>query len=554
MTQSGRGEEPSAQPAREGIVLPSDGGEPLLPGMTGAPAPAAPAGGQAWGGSWGPGQQAPQQGQGWPPAAAQQWHTQDAPDQQLPAGNPGPLPPEGAPAPSYGGPTPSYDHPGAQGGGYGAGQQPGYGTPAPYQQQHQNQQHPQPPAAAAPLPPAVPGAYPAAGAPLPPAADGATQYIPPVQAAPADEGATQYIPPVPAAHAEGATQYLPPVPAAADEGATQYIPPVASGALPPESAGEETRYLGQVPPRQAPAPVPSDAEATQYIPPYAAQAQGVDRQPPAEFDSLFRGGPAGGDGPAGATQQLPRVQQPDAHPGPAQPSYGSQQPSYGAPQPSYEGDYDDDRPRGRSRVPLIAAVGVGIVVIGVGAGVLLSGGGGKDQGNDGKTVAAASPAPGQGSSAPAADPARQQAVELDKLLADSGSSRASVIGAVADVKNCDNLDQAASDLRAAAGQRSGLVTRLGKLSVDKLPANGDLTAALTKAWQASAAADNHYAAWAGQAKGRKVCRKGHARVTDETRAGNRQSGTASAQKVKAAALWNAIARKYGLTQRQPTQL
>ncbi|MER6025110.1 hypothetical protein [Streptomyces sp. NPDC001851] len=544
MTQSGRGEEPSAQPAREGIVLPSDGGEPLLPGMTGAPAPAAPAGGQAWSGSWGPGQQAPQQGQGWPPAAAQQWQAPDAPNQQLPAANPGPLPPEGAPAPSYGGQSPSYDHPGAQGGGYGAAQQPGYGTSAPYQQHHQDQQPPQPPAAA-PLPPAVPDAYPAAGAPLPPTADGATQYIPPVQAAPADEGATQYIPPVPAGPAEGATQYLPPVPAATDEGATQYIPPVAPGALPPESAGEETRYLGQVP-RQAPAPVPSDSEATQYIPPYAAQAQGGDRQPPAEFDNLFRGGPADGDGPAGSTQQLPRVQRPDAHPGPAQPPYG-------APQPSYDSGYDDDRPRGRSRVPLIAAVGVGIVVIGVGAGVLLSGGGGKDQGNDGKTVAATSPAPGQGSSAPA-DPARQQAVELDKLLADSGSSRASVIGAVADVRNCDNLDQAASDLRAAAGQRAGLVTRLGKLSVDKLPASGDLTAALTKAWQASAAADNHYAAWAGQAKGRKVCRKGHARVTDETRAGNRESGTASVQKAKAAALWNAIARKYGLTQRQPTQL
>lgn len=50
MTQSGQGEEPSAQPAREGIVLPSDGGEPLLPGAAGTPGPAAPAGGQAWGG------------------------------------------------------------------------------------------------------------------------------------------------------------------------------------------------------------------------------------------------------------------------------------------------------------------------------------------------------------------------------------------------------------------------------------------------------------------------------------------------------------------------
>ncbi|MGW2417876.1 hypothetical protein ACWC0C_01230 [Streptomyces sp. NPDC001709] len=546
MTQSGQSEEPSARPAREGIVLPSDGGEPLLPGMTGAPAPAAPAGGQAWGGSWGPEQQPSQPGQGWPPAAAQQWHT-DAPNHQPPAANPGPLPPEGAAAASYGGQNSSYDH---QGGGYGAGQQPGYGTaPEPYHQQHQHQQpqhqpqqYPQPPAGAAPLPLAMPDAYPAAGAPLPPAADGATQYIPPVPAGPADEGATQYMPPVPAAPA--------------DEGATQYIPPVAPGALPPETGGEETRYLGQVP--QQAAPASSDAEATQYIPPFAAPAQppaqGADRQPSDGFDHLFRGGPAGGDGPAGATQQLPLMRQPDAYPGPAQqPSYGAQQPSYGGSQPSYAPEHDDDRPRTRSRVPLIAAIGVGIVVIGVGVGALLSGGGGKDQGNDGKTVAAASPAPGQGSS-PAADPARQQAVELDRLLADSGSSRASVIKAVADVKGCDNLDQAASNLRDAAKQRGDLVTRLGKLSVDKLPDNGALTASLTRAWQASAAADNHYAAWADQAKNRKVCHKGHARPTGETQAGNRASGTASAQKVKAAALWNAIAQKYGLTQRQPTQL
>ncbi|PZG70317.1 hypothetical protein C1I97_38460, partial [Streptomyces sp. NTH33] len=68
MTQSGQGEEPSARPAREGIVLPSDGGEPLLPGMTSGPGgqgpAAAPAGGQAWGQPWGPDQQPPQHGQG----------------------------------------------------------------------------------------------------------------------------------------------------------------------------------------------------------------------------------------------------------------------------------------------------------------------------------------------------------------------------------------------------------------------------------------------------------------------------------------------------------
>ncbi|MFF8728020.1 hypothetical protein ACF073_16225 [Streptomyces sp. NPDC015171] len=560
MTQSGQGDEPSARPAREGIVLPSDGGEPLLPGMTATPAPpAGPAGGQSWGGSWGPGGQTPRQDEGWPPAAAPQW----AGEQHPHGASPGPLPPEGAPAyggqaPGYGGPASSYgDRPAGYGPGgqeaqyggpgpdaYGAARQPGYGTADPYQQ------YPAQPGPAAPLPPALPDAYQgAAGGPLPPAADGATQYIPPVPGGPAGaaDGATQYLPPVPA---DGATQYIPPVPggpaAPAAEAATQYIPPVAAGALPPESGAEETRYLGRAP-RQA-APAHSDAEATQYIPPYAAQSQGAgaDRQPPAEFDNLFRG-PAGGDGPAGSTQQLPRVQQPDAYPGPAQSSYRPAQPSYD------EGPGDGGRRSGRSRVPLIAAIGVGIAVLGVGAGALLSTGSGKDKGDDGQKVAATSPAT-QDSASPAADPARAQAVELDKLLADSGSSRASVIQAVADVKQCDNLDQAASDLRGAARQRGQLVTRLGKLSVDKLPGNADLTAALSAAWRASAAADNHYAAWAGQAKNHKICRKGHARTTSETQAGNRESGTASAQKAKAAALWNAIARKYGLTQRQPTQL
>ncbi|MGW5284051.1 hypothetical protein ACWERI_32070 [Streptomyces collinus] len=531
MTQSGQGEEPSARPAREGIVLPSDGGEPLLPGMTGPAASAAPAGGQAWGDPWGPGpqQQQPPQQQEWPPAAAQQW---GAPEQQ-PTG-PGPLPPEGAPAPSYGGR--SYGA-GDQGGGYGAGGgqpahgehgQPGYGAHDAYQQPQQ--QYPAQPYPGGPGP--LPDAYPAQGAPLPPAADGATQYIPPVPAAPADEGATQYLPPVPAA------------PAPADEGATQYIPPVAAGGMPPESPGEETRYLGRAQQQPAPGAHP-DAQATQYIPPYTGQAQGGDRQPPAEFDNLFRSGPGGGDGPAGATQQMPRVPAAAPYPHPAQ------QQSYAPPV-----DEDEERRGGRSgsRVPLIAAVGVAIVVLGVGAGALLSGGGG-DKGGDDKTAAATSPAAQDSPSSAAADPAREQAVALDKLLADSGSSRASVIQAVANVRQCDNLGQAASDLRGAAKQRGDLVTRLGKLSVDKLPGNAELTAALNRAWQASAAADNHYAAWADQVgSGHKGCHKGHARVTGETQAGNRESGTASTQKAKAAGLWNAIAQKYGLTRRQPTQL
>ncbi|WP_406330907.1 hypothetical protein [Streptomyces sp. NBC_00203] len=631
MTQSGQGEEPSARPAREGIVLPSDGGEPLLPGMTGDRT--TPAGGQAWGQPWGPEQPAapaPQPGQGWgapvdgtqtwgaaepprstapapewgTPDASQGWAPQQQPDvngyQQQPgphgaqqpqgfapqaAPGAGPLPPEGAQAPSYGAQN-GFAPEAHAGGGYG-----GYGAPGQQaaQPSHAGNALPQaaqdpygaagpsvpshslPPAAQpAPLPPV------SAGLPLPPAEDGATQYIP-------------YIPPAPGAD-EGATQYIPPVAAAVDEGATQYIPPVGPGALPPEVPAEATQFLGQAPQGGAAGPLPAaahpDAEATQYIAPVPAQPAGApygirpgapeDRQPPAEFDSLFRSEP---EGPA-STQQLPRFD-----PSAPEPPYGAQapygaQPSQGAPgaygaQAPYgahtpgapggraaarrggapDGDGGGGRGgRGRSRVPVIAAVGIGIAVLGIGAGALLSGGGDNGSKDDkSKTVSATAPTT-QDSASPSTDPAKAQAVELDKLLADSSNSRDAVINAVADVKACDNLGQAASDLRDAAKQRGELVTRLASLPVDKLPNHAELTTALTNGWKASASADNHYAAWADQVAGKKGCRKGHARTTGQTQAGNRASGTASTAKEKAAKLWNSIASTYGLTQRARTQL
>ncbi|MEU3333619.1 hypothetical protein [Streptomyces sp. NPDC006668] len=586
MTQSGQGETPSPREAREGIVLPSDGGEPLLPGMLNAQ-PAAPGGHTgSYGGSSAPQPAAPQTPAAAPPGG-QSWGTPWGPDQhETPA-----------PPPAQSWPSPPDDSWAA----------PDLWTTSTSASTSASQ----------PLPPADDGYGTPAGsggfsAPLPPAADeGATQYIPPVTGSGMPAGA-----PVPGS--EGATQFLPPVPTSGDEAATQYLPPVGPGALPPEvggptgagttgfpghapqtgagaagfarhgaqaydpqagtgaagfaghaphaAAGPDAQATQYLPPAGA-GPMPAagpDAQPTQYLPPVTDQAPygaqpGGDRQPPAEFDNLFRSGP-GGDGPAGATQHLPRYEQPPA----AQPPYG-QQPasSYGrqAPQPSYGQQPPASYPPpqetrgggGRSKVPLIAAVGIGIVVIGVGAGAMLGGGGGGKDKN--QTVSATAPASGGSSSASAADPAKQQAVALDKLLSDSGNSRASVISAVADVKACRNLDGAASDLRDAAKQRTQLVTSLSGLSVDKLPDHADLTAALTRAWQASAAADNHYAAWADQVGGnKKGCKKGQARTTGQTAAGNRASGTASQQKAEAADLWNAIAKTYGLTQRRPTQL
>ncbi|MFD1657199.1 hypothetical protein ACFSL4_02860, partial [Streptomyces caeni] len=209
--------------------------------------------------------------------------------------------------------------------------------------------------------------------------------------------------------------------------------------------------------------------------------------------------------------------------------------------------------RTRSRVPLIAAVGVGIAVLGIGAGALLGGGSADAKNDDSKNVSATGPA-ADASQQAGGDPAKAQAVALDKLLADSGNSRDTVIKAVADVKVCRNLGRAATDLREAAKQRGGLVTRLSGLAVDRLPGHAELAEALNSAWKASASADTHYAAWADQTAGRKGCHKGQARTTGQTALGNRASGTASTQKAKAARLWNVIAQKYGLTERQPTQL
>lgn len=493
MTQSGQGDEqqnPAVRPAHEGVVLPSDGGEPWTPGR--AADQAAPAGGRPWGQAWGP-QPGGQDAYGQPqpqPQPQQPQSPQTYPQQQEPYGQ--------------------------QPGGYG---QDAYGG---------NQ-------GAAPLPPAQPQPQ-SYAQPLPPEAG-------PGAAPGGDAEATQYIAPIPGG-------------------------PGRPGGLPPENPAESTQLLG----RAVRAPQGGgDAEATQYIPPVPGGAPyGIrpgtpgERQPPAEFDNLFRS-----DEPEGATQQMPRfdpAQQPPYGQGPQQPPYqagpppqqGFQQPPpYSGPQ---DGPGPDEGDGGRRRksgaVPLIAAVVIGCAVIGLGAGALMSGG---DDDKDGKqpVASASSPAAGEPSKEqeqPAADPAKPQAEELDKLLADSNNSRAAVIGAVEKTKSCTDLDTAVSDLKGAAKQRRDLVTRLQALSVDKLPDHERLTAELTRAWQASASADDHYAAWAVQAKSKKVCKHGHAKTTSHTQQATVKSGEASNAKRQAAALWNKIAEKYGLTKRQATAL
>ncbi|MFE6907637.1 ferritin family protein [Streptomyces erythrochromogenes] len=368
---------------------------------------------------------------------------------------------------------------------------------------------------------------------------------------PLPEAVTQYIPPVPAdpaapAHAEAATQYIAPVPAypaqpghpghpGHDEAATQFIPPVPADPAAPAHAEAATQYI---------APVPAGPGA-----PGAPAASGVEG-----FDNLFRG-----DDSAGHTQHLPPVQEPvlrgrppqRPYPpraqGPVPPQAHQQHPQqqYAPPPPP--------EPSRKVSPAIIGAVVIGLAVVGLGVGTLLPDG--KPQNNDPGAVPAA-PAASGGSAAPGeapVDPARPQAVQLDKLLADSNDSRAAVIKAVEDIKTCANLDQAASDLRDAARQREELITRLQELKVDKLPDHVKLSAALNKAWQASADADNSYAGWADDVDDDK-CKDGKAKATKNASDGNRSSGEATKAKESAATLWNTIAAKYGLTKRDKSQL
>ncbi|MFI8180721.1 hypothetical protein ACIF70_09390 [Actinacidiphila glaucinigra] len=373
-------------------------------------------------------------------------------------------------------------------------------------------------------------------------------YNPPQQSLP-DTDATQLFPPYPQARPPMPAHepQQPPAPqfqpgSVAD--ATQVFPPyptpeAAYGMHP--GAADATQHLPRFEDAQAPQQAPG------YGYPHEPQGhQGHDGMPPAQqphddFGHLYRQ-----DGP-------PPLQQPGyaAAPDYAQPAYGQQG---HAPQPSY--GYDEPAPTRRKLTPaaLIGIVVGGCAVAGLLAGALMSGG-------DDDPAAAQSPAPSSSASAPASsggggqEAAEKQAKGLEALLKTSGSNRTSVINAVESIKGCRNLDGAAADLRAAAQQRNDLMTQLKSLPVDKLPDHQALTDALNKAWTASAAADNHYAAWADQLKGsRKLCRHGQARHTDQYAAGNTQSGTASQAKTSAAALWNPIAKKYGLTQHQGGQL
>ncbi|MBW1600390.1 hypothetical protein, partial [Streptomyces sp. JJ38] len=376
----------------------------------------------------------------------------------------------------------------------------------------------------------------------------------------------------------------PPHGAPADE--TQVLPPQAGpglvagpgtgpapGGMPPsphaQGNPESTQQLRRVPGRRR-AGAREDAQPRQpQEKPFGLRPGAPEeRQPPAEFDSLFRPAPDAGAGPAQGGYGYPHGSQgarsahaphPGGRPGDPGPAHG-----HGG-SGGYEGGdghdgygYEPEEPRdagGRRRSPvlIVAVAALAIVAAGLAGGAALNSGGDEPQPGETKTSQPSSE-PGADGGTTGGDTAEEQAQALDELLADSNNSRDSVISSVENIKRCKKLGQSAKDLRAAAGQRDGLVERLGKLSLDKLPDHEKLSGRLEDAWKASAEADEHYADWADQVAGEDGCDDGEAKLTESLRKGHRASGDATSAKEDAAALWNPVAREYGLTERKPTQL
>jgi len=199
-----------------------------------------------------------------------------------------------------------------------------------------------------------------------------------------------------------------------------------------------------------------------------------------------------------------------------------------------------DGPR-RPRRPLVPVI-VAVALVAVVAGIVIF------RAHSGSTAASGSTTP----SASSQDARRQAAVQLSGLLALSVTDRAAVVDAATDVRGCGpSLRQDARTFASSASSRQRLLTRLGSLpGRSLLPAT--MLQDLTSAWQASAEVDTDLARWAQDMISRGCHHNG--RSDAGLRASYAPESQAAAGKHAFASRWNQVARRYGLTTYQPSQL
>jgi hypothetical protein len=201
---------------------------------------------------------------------------------------------------------------------------------------------------------------------------------------------------------------------------------------------------------------------------------------------------------------------------------------------------------------------IAVLVLGAGAGVGLAlllihhrTASSADQAHRGAPAGQSSPTAGSASSS-AVSPRQQAALALSRLLAQSGTDRASVSQAVSAVEDCSpGLSRDETIFSNAASSRTALLGKLAALpDGSALPAS--MLPELTMAWRASGWADQDFAQWTQD-------EISHGCSTNDQSDTSYQATTvpdeqATKYKKAFAALWTTIASRYSLPVYQYDQI
>ncbi|MDX6341059.1 MAG: hypothetical protein QOH87_1197 [Trebonia sp.] len=200
----------------------------------------------------------------------------------------------------------------------------------------------------------------------------------------------------------------------------------------------------------------------------------------------------------------------------------------------------------RPLVPVAVAAGIVIVVV---AALTLSSKGGPSSSAGNGATAGGTPA-ATSSTGTTALTQQQAATSLAGLLSQSGTDHSDVNAAVTNVEGCKGLTADAKTLTKAAANRRTLLSKLAQL-----PGRSALPAAmisnLMNGWQASATVDADLANWA-------TSEAGHCKKNDFKNPAYAASlpfdSQATNGKTAFVGQWNGLARKYGLSVYQPSQI
>ena len=200
----------------------------------------------------------------------------------------------------------------------------------------------------------------------------------------------------------------------------------------------------------------------------------------------------------------------------------------------------------RPLVPVAVAAGVAVAVV---VAITLSSQGGSP-GTAGSGTAAGGTPTASSSTGTTALTQQQAATALAGLLSQSGTDHSDVNAAVSNVEGCKGLTADAQTFTKAAANRTTLLTKLAQL-----PGRSALPAAmisnLTAGWQASATVDTDLAKWAASEAGH--CKKNDTKNPNYA-ASLPFDSKATNGKTSFVGQWNGLARKYGLSVYQPSQI